>query len=195
MSMSRLSLLLLSVAAAACAPRPLPAMAPVAALERAPAADALVVFVRPKSACDTGDHAVVVDARGAFLGNAAPRTQFAVVVPPGEHTFFVWPSLDLRNGKAPGWDPVGAIKVRVAAGEVHRIGVLVPAAEKLRCGRNATFYLTRRFEEGEVDAWLRDAQPMAADRATGQRLLDDDAQVVRAHVKQGQRQLAPRPEE
>ena len=186
------SLAMAGLATTSCAPALAPAMTAAPAVERAPEGAALVVFVRPGSACDTADHAVIVDEQGAFVGNAAPRSQFAAVVTPGEHVFFAWPSLDLRSQKT-GWDPVGVIRMKVAPGDVVRIGVQVPEFSKLHCNRYATFIFTTRFAEGELDAWLADARPMVADKGAGQRALDAEPEVVQAHLQEGRRRLAAPP--
>src|SRR5687767_2805099 len=82
-------------AGAPAAPHMRPPPAALAAMEQG---RAMVVFVRPASSCDTFDHAVIVHgAEGRFVGTSAPRTHFAVSVPPGRHVFMAWPGMDLTT--------------------------------------------------------------------------------------------------
>jgi hypothetical protein len=46
----------------------------------------------------------------------------------------------------------------------------------------------------ELDDWLRDTRPFAADRAAGQRWVEANADDTRRHVEMGARKIAERAE-
>src|SRR3954468_11860456 len=99
---------LAALACGGCSRPNAPAMAPLANREMGPIAPGMarIVFVRPATACDTSDHAVVVDESGKFIANLTGGTAFSADVAPGPHAFFVWPGVDMRTEKVENFRPV-----------------------------------------------------------------------------------------
>jgi len=157
---------------AACAVPPAPAMN-AATPAAPPSGKAVVVFVRPASACDTSDHARVVDEHGAFAGALGPDTSFTLAVEPGAHHFFVWPGLDLTTPLVPQYAPVDAVRVDVEAGETTFVAVRPVKSRSLSCGRNA-IYAFERPDAARADEWIARAKPLAPDREAGALLLARD---------------------
>jgi hypothetical protein len=145
-------------------------MAPVAARSplRAPPNAALVVFVRP-SAYAGGMLVPIIDENGRFLGEAGPKTHFAVVTPPGDHVFIGW----MEN--------TSAVRTRLVAGKTYyveigpRWGLLKPRVHLLA--------VTPRSKSWEKLAeWLADTEEMTPDLAGGQAALDRKHGDVQSHI-------------
>jgi hypothetical protein len=141
-----------------------------------------IVFVRPESSCDTLDLAWIVDARGRFVGALPHDAGFSVQLPPGEHSFFVWPGLDLRDGRCP-HNPIDVLTVRVGQRERQHVVVTIPKGLALACPRHAYFQM-RTAAEDEVLEHLDGARLLAPDRERGQATVDEKfrANLVRARL-------------
>jgi hypothetical protein len=172
----------------ACAKPPVPAMH-AGAVPPTPGWPT-VVFVRPPSACDTGDHARIVDEEGRFVGVLGSGTSFSLPVAPGQHTFFVWPGMDLRD-LYPGPHPVDV--VTIAAEDPARptvLAVKIPHEAKLLCKKYAVYAFVRPAPD-EAAQWLEDATELTPDPVAGRTLLEQDTgtreYLERARAKQAAR--------
>jgi hypothetical protein len=152
-----------------------------------------IVFVRPPSACDTSDHARVVDSEGRFVGALGPGTWFTAPNLPGEQVFYVWPGMDLRLDMHPEFHPVDVIRIRSDADKPIYVGVRVREMQKLHCWKYAVFHFTRPAEE-EVSQWLQNARELSPDRAEGDALLNRDAEVTQAYLGMGREKKVHREE-
>ncbi len=148
-----------------------PAMAPRANGKLGPVTPGMarVVFVRPASACDTSDHAVVVDENGKFIANLSGGTAFAADVAPGRHAFFLWPGMDLRSEKVAGFRPVSVfdLQLQSEASSVVKIDVAAPTEGRGRCYSQSVFVWEREqatLDEGALsELRFMDADPRAGD--------------------------------
>jgi hypothetical protein len=182
--------------AAGCTHELPPATTPVAALPSPNPSEGTVLFVRPRHACDSSDYAIVSDDQGHFVGNVAAGTQLASHVSAGPHVFFAWSDRDLRFAKEPNFNPVAATRVEARAGETSY--VLVSPRQRQGAGSRCyrySYVTMRHVRRGDDEAetlqdWLRTTQPVVADHAEGQRLLDADPALLRANLDYGRARLA-----
>ena len=126
---------------------------PPRALE--PRADAAtVVFLRPSSYART-DKFTIFDEQGRFVGESLPTSQFAVLMPPGNHVF-------VASG-----ENTGALKAELGPGRTYyvevapRLGFTRPRVHLLAIGRHA-----QSFEHLRV--WLDEAKQYAPLSEPGQ---------------------------
>lgn len=140
-----------------------------------------ILFVRPASACDTSDHARVVDEEGRFVATLAPATSFVAVVEPGRHVYYVWPGMDVRdihpNGQA-----VDVISVNAPADETKYVGVRTAQFEKLKCPKYAVFRFAKP-SKAQAEEWLAEAQELVPDPDEGKALLDHDGEATRGYLE------------
>lgn len=145
-------------------------MAPVAARSplRAPPNAALVVFVRPSSYAG-GMLVPIIDENGRFLGEAGPKTHFAVVTPPGDHVFIGW----IGN--------TSLVRTRLLAGKTYFVeigptwGVLKPRVQLLA--------VTPRSKSWEKLAeWIAETDQMTPDLAGGQAAFDRKHDDLQSHI-------------
>lgn len=167
---------LAAVACGGCARPNAPAMAPRVTREITPVAPGMarVVFVRPATACDTSDHAVVVDESGKFVANLTGGTAFAADVAPGRHAFFLWPGIDMRTDKVDNFRPVSVIELQPASetSSVVRIDVATPVEGRGHCYQQSVFF----FE--------KPAKELDADSLKGSRLVESDQQAGDAYLRE-----------
>jgi hypothetical protein len=137
---------------------------------------AKIIVVRPVTACDTADHAVLVDEAGGFVGTLAPGTALALDVPPGRHAFFVWPGMDLRSEREPVYQPIGVLDATWAAGQTRfvRVDVVRPREGRGHCYHYAVF----QFARAEPSETLEGQQCLVPDAAAGQALLRSKRDVT-----------------
>ena len=151
-------------------------MAPSANREIAPVAPGMarVVFVRPATACDTSDHAVVVDESGKFIANLTGGTAFAADVAPGRHAFFLWPGIDMRTDKVDNFRPVSVIELQQEpeTSSVVRIDVVTPVEGRGHCYQQSVFFFEKPVKELDSDA------------LSGTRLVDSDQQAGDAYLRE-----------
>jgi len=118
---------------------------------------AQVVFVRPSSFA-FGLKFTILDHSGRFLGDSLPRSQFAVMVPPGRHVFIVWAenTAALRADLAPGRTYFVEVAPRMGAfsARVHLLAIT-----------------PRRASWLERDAWLQATERLQSDFVAGQSYL------------------------
>jgi hypothetical protein len=184
-----LGLLSVAAASAAC----VEALPPATTLSSAPVAaaagESLVTFVRPESACDTGEYAVVVDARGHFVGNIAAGTQVSFATAPGTHAFYAWSNTDLHIDKDPSFNPVSAIRLDALPVGATYVLVDIPAP----CSPRATFEL-RHVGAAEVAGpdftdLVAKARTVSVDRAAGQVALESQPVHLQARLEFGAARL------
>ncbi len=157
----------------------------------APHGPGTIVFVRPPSACDTSDHARIVDGDGRFVGVLGSGTFFAAPSAPGEQDFYVWPGLDLRLDLDPEFHPVDVIRIRAHEGRTTYVGVRVREYQKLRCSKYAVFHFTRPNDD-EAGEWLQTARELVPDGVEGSGLLERDGDVTRAYLEMAREKRARR---
>jgi hypothetical protein len=110
----------------------------------APADKAAVVFVRPSGMAFAMKFAIL-DQQGKWLGDAVAKSQFGVLLPPGEYMFVAWA------------ENTAALKATVAPGK--RYFVRVDPAMGLGSARVSLEALTKRHPDWkEVDGWMRELQ-------------------------------------
>src|SRR5512140_2863654 len=185
-------LVLVPATLAACGTTVPPAMAPASGAEPAPdAAQGTVVFVRPRSGCDTSDYSVVADDHGQFVANVAPGTQVAVTLAPGPYVFYAWSSRNVRFEKEPNFNPVAATRVQAAAGQTRVVALRVVTREGAASNRCYPYapVAMRHVAPGEGAGELASAQRMVSDRAAGQAELDKDAAALKEHLELGAERL------
>jgi hypothetical protein len=166
-----------------------PAMAPapdgtVAATAARPGTTR-VVFVRPATACDTADHAIVVDEGGTFVGALLPGTAVATDVAPGRHAFLVWPGMDLRNERTPPYRPVGVLDETWGADQtrVVRVDVATPPEGRGHCYRYNVFHFDA--PQGDVSQATADLRLLVADVNAGQAFLRGQGELTAAYFTMG----------
>jgi hypothetical protein len=190
----RLSPTLLPLVLAACGTSLPPAMAPAGAT---PDARDSLVFLRPRSACDTGDYTVVVDDAGKFVANVAPGARVGVALPPGPHVLYAWSSRDVRYDKEPTFNPVSATRVQAAEGAARylELRVLVRSdANKNRCYPYAPVAF-HHVPAGAAGEMLATTEPMrVADPAAGQADLEGNPERLKEHLAYGAQRLERREE-
>lgn len=162
----------------------------------APTEAATIVFVRPTSTCDNGDHARIVDDTGRFVGALPPNTTFAVRVEPMWYAgstprgtvFYVWP--DVLVARKPGLieqGPVDFIRVRPSVRGPTYIGVL--QTESWHCRDDVGFHFVNSTPNRATE-WLRDARPFNLDSGDGHALLDRDGDATREYLKMAREKRA-----
>jgi hypothetical protein len=173
-----------------------PAMTPVSALPAVAPGSASVVFVRPKSPCDTGDYEIIVDEQGRFVGNASPGSQLAVSVQPGTHVFYGWSARDLRIEGRPEFNPVAAARVNAIADGPTYVALVVEVRRttSMRCWKYAVVDMypsgPGRSYFQEIQEWLTSTTPLVADPPRGQSLLDADPAMLQSDLDLGRAKLA-----
>jgi hypothetical protein len=183
-----------SVGAGGCLPPRQALMAPVPALDLAPTASAVVVFVRESSPCDGGEAFRLVDESARFLGDSPPASKFAARFPAGRHAFFAWqPSGDLPPDQFPFVNQVGAVEADLAAGQVYYVTVAI-ANDRYSLRKTCSNYqwLALRFadpEQPDLQRTLADAQAWVPDAPAGQRVVDADRVDALRHIELGKRKL------
>lgn len=162
-----------------------------------PRDSAVVVFVRGRSSCDGGSPYRIVSEGLAFVGESAPGTKFASIVPPGRHAFFAWqPFGDVPPLKYPLANQVGAVEADFEAAHLYVVEVRLandPFGTRKTCGRYQWVRLRRvdPFADADVSQALGDAAPMSPDLAAGQRVVDAHRDEVERHVALGMKKLRP----
>jgi hypothetical protein len=133
---------------------------------RASTTAAVVVFVRPSSYA-SGYLIPIIDENGRFLGEAGPKTRFAVLVPPGDHLFIGW-----RENTT-------LARARLLAGKTYyvevstKMGFLEPRVHLLAIA-------PRTKSWAKLPDWIAETEEMAPNLEAGQRALDqkhDDVQL------------------
>lgn len=121
-----------------------------------PRADAAtVVFLRPSGYART-DKFPIFDEQGRFVGESLPTSQFAILMPPGNHVFV-----------AGGGENIGVLKVELGPSRTYyvevapRLGFTRPRVHLLAIGRHA-----QSFEH--LRQWLDEAKQYAPLSEQGQ---------------------------
>jgi hypothetical protein len=153
------------------------------------APESLITFVRPTSTCDTGEWAVIVDARGRFVANVPTNSQVAYVTRPGIHTFYAWSNDDIQMEINRNLNPVAVVVVEATPGQSQYVAVQVTAP----CSVRSNFEMRTVAGSGpawqDLEGWLKKAQPMTVDRAVGQALLNEEPIHLARHLELGREKL------
>jgi hypothetical protein len=180
-------LLIVLAAACSCAGNTTVAMRPVDTVRvEAVPGEGIVVIVRPPNACTTAGSLVFVDEHGDYVGESAPQSYFAASLSEGDHALYAWD---------PYWRNQDAVVVtRVTVERNHPAYVEVttggaPYELRKTCGHGLAELHVVGKNNAELDDWLRETKPYAADRAAGRRWLDAHAADTQRHVELGARKL------
>ncbi len=115
---------------------------------------AQIVFIRP-SGFAKGVTITIIDSQGHFIGEATPEGHFAVLVPPGEHTFISW------------GEGTHSLKANVAAGKTYYVEVSPSMGMwQARFHLKAIKPSTKNW--GELGAWLKNTMPHEVLQTQGQ---------------------------
>ncbi len=143
--------------------------------------------------CDVGDYSVIVDAHGHFVGQLAPGTGVVATVAPGEHVFFGWSSIDLRDGRCPQLNPVAAVRVNTAVASTSCVALIVRqrGSTLTRCDRHAAIDM---LVVGEASPVLENASDdptrlLPPDYVLGQAMLDAHPAMLRSYTELGRAKL------
>jgi hypothetical protein len=153
------TLLSLAVVAAGCgvsSPYMRPSETPHAL--RAPADQALVVFIRP-SGLAGGVGANILDEQGRFLGDSLASTWFAVPMTPGRHLFVVWA------------ENTDALSAELAPGRIYYIEV-APSMGAFSAQMHLYAIKAGRKSWDKLQDWMGRSQEFIPDVAAGQSNLD-----------------------
>ena len=185
----------LGLSCAACTAAQPAFMLPVATIDTvAPPDAARIVFVRESSPCDQGEPFRLVDERLDFLGDIPPGSKFAVLIPPGHHTFFAWQPLgDIPPEQYPLVNQVGVVQGDFAAGRAYYMAVSIengPFALRKTCDPYQWLALRRVDPADAATArLLASAKSWVQDDGAGQRAVDADREEVARHVSLGMQAL------
>jgi hypothetical protein len=128
-------------------------------------AAATVFFVRPSSFA-ASIKATILDSNGQFLGEALPKSYFAVQLPPGEHVFVAWS------------EGTPALKATLEPGKVYYVEVAPIVG--VWSARVRLFAIGPQREQfAKLPSWIAESSMLIPDQATGQAYIQqrlDDAQ-------------------
>jgi hypothetical protein len=171
------------------------ALPPGAVLASAPPAapgpsEASVTFVRPESACDTGEYTVIVDDHGRFAADVAAGTQVTVPVVPGAHAFYAWSHVDVHVNIERAYNPVAATRVNAVAGRATYVSLEVESP----CRSNRATFEMHQFAaaaaaDKELEHWLGNTRAVTVDRAAGQARLEENPAHLAWRLELGQQRL------
>jgi hypothetical protein len=140
-----------------------------------PPGQALVVFVRPSSFA-LGLRFTILSAQGQFLGDSLPASNFAIILPPGQHVFFGWA------------ENTSALRADLAPDRTYYVEV----APKMGFGsaRCHLLAITPRAESwAKLSTWLRETAAYLPDTAAGQAYLASRAPDVADRLRRGHETL------
>jgi hypothetical protein len=154
------------------------------------ATTAKLVFLWPSDNCEGGGYHVIATRDGRFIGTVGRGTRLETTVAPGSYALMTWNPEMERFGRAPSISDTGVLRADVSAGRTYFVRLAFgewndrgPAQSWSRTGKGGS---TRRCVGSgaalvavtpgsrywsELQKWLDDLTPIAAETEAGQQWL------------------------